>query len=462
MDTQHLDTPTIFESPSLDVRCQLDEAHEQGLRSFLHDIGHNQHNPEHRRRASTALEMLQKELKGNEPPNYHDSYVAAAYLVKYHLSHCMMAYGAFGLLFEHFGVPTALYVCDMGAGTGAARVGLALALAQCKVRPPSIHFDAIEPSDAMRHAGGFFWEALPPGMMAGVARCVYRGGGAVPERLPDFQVDTLRVVTAFHLSLPYDNSNWGKVGEDAEHSIQSVLGLVPPDICVFTAHSRKADSLARAVGDSTRWDDSLSGRRFGICDNRGAEVAPSRLHTKCKEEFGFRVTESWSRRRFKPPSPSVLLLQDKRPRRVGQAKVDYIKTGQLLTKATGFMDAYDFTLNPYSGCSFGCTYCYAAFFSRDAAKRDNWGYWVSVKANAIDLLKKRRRSLDGKLIYMSSVTDPYQPIERQLKLTRRLLELMAERWTSRNWSCRRAARWWSGIATCSGASRTRVGGCRSI
>ena len=113
--------------------------------------------------------------------------------------------------------------------------------------------------------------------------------------------------------------------------------------------------------------------------------------------------------------------------RVGQADVAYVKTGQLLTKATGFMEAYDFTLNPYSGCSFGCTYCYAAFFSRDADKRDNWGYWVNVKANAIALLDKRRRSLDGKLIYMSSVTDPYQPIERQLGLTRGLLELMAER-----------------------------------
>ena len=114
--------------------------------------------------------------------------------------------------------------------------------------------------------------------------------------------------------------------------------------------------------------------------------------------------------------------------RVGQADVAYVKTGQLLTKATGFMEAYDFTLNPYSGCSFGCTYCYAAFFSRDADKRDNWGYWVNVKANAVALLDKRRRSLDGKLIYMSSVTDPYQPIERQLGLTRGLLEIMAERW----------------------------------
>ena len=54
------------------------------------------------------------------------------------------------------------------------------------------------------------------------------------------------------------------------------------------------------------------------------------------------------------------------------------------------MDAYDFTLNPYSGCSFGCTYCYAAFFSRDIEKQNSWGYWVTVKENAVALLKKRK------------------------------------------------------------------------
>ena len=115
------------------------------------------------------------------------------------------------------------------------------------------------------------------------------------------------------------------------------------------------------------------------------------------------------------------------PDKTGKAEVTYVQTGQLLTKPTGFMNAYDFTLNPYSGCSFGCTYCYAAFFSRDTEKRDTWGYWVDVKENAIELLDKRRKSLDDKLIYMSSVTDPYQPIERELELTRRLLEIMAER-----------------------------------
>ena len=119
-----------------------------------------------------------------------------------------------------------------------------------------------------------------------------------------------------------------------------------------------------------------------------------------------------------------------RPNKVGETLLDYRQTGEILTKASGFMDAYDFTLNPYSGCSFGCTYCYAAFFSRDTENRDNWGYWVNVKENAVELLRKRLKrtpdALDEKLIYMSSVTDPYQPVERELKLTRRILEVMAE------------------------------------
>ena len=119
-----------------------------------------------------------------------------------------------------------------------------------------------------------------------------------------------------------------------------------------------------------------------------------------------------------------------RPSTVGQAAATYAPAREILMKATGFMEAYDFTLNPYSGCSFGCTYCYAAFFSRTPEDRENWGRWVKVKENAVELLgkerKRKRQALDGKRIYMSTVTDPYQPIDRELGLTRGLLEVMAD------------------------------------
>ena len=128
----------------------------------------------------------------------------------------------------------------------------------------------------------------------------------------------------------------------------------------------------------------------------------------------------------KAESPSTAPVTG--PSRVGHVNVAYKPAREVLTRATGFMDGYDFTLNPYSGCSFGCAYCYAAFFSHTAQARDSWGRWVVVKDNAASLLAKRKSgALDGKLIYMSSVTDPYQPIEREVKLTRHILEIIAER-----------------------------------
>lgn len=115
--------------------------------------------------------------------------------------------------------------------------------------------------------------------------------------------------------------------------------------------------------------------------------------------------------------------KEARPHALGQTSIAYKDTGQILTRTSGFMSDYDFSLNPYSGCSFGCTYCYAAFFSRNKEKMDNWGRWLEVKENALELLKKKRkRPLIGKTIYMSSVTDPYQPIDKKLELTRHILQ----------------------------------------
>jgi DNA repair photolyase len=102
----------------------------------------------------------------------------------------------------------------------------------------------------------------------------------------------------------------------------------------------------------------------------------------------------------------------------------------VLNKATGFIAAYDFTLNPYRGCQYGCSYCYAAAFSPNPQMRQEWGKWVIVKENAAEVLEKelevwyRKNPNKPPSIYMSSVTDPYQPIESKYVLTRRLLEIM--------------------------------------
>ena len=115
------------------------------------------------------------------------------------------------------------------------------------------------------------------------------------------------------------------------------------------------------------------------------------------------------------------------PKRIGQTQVTYRPTRDILTKTSGFIKTYDFTLNPYSGCSFGCSYCYAAFFSRDPVQQDNWGLWVNAKQNAARLLDDLKPGeLDGKRIYMSSVTDPYQPwLEQKIELTQQVLKKLA-------------------------------------
>ncbi len=105
--------------------------------------------------------------------------------------------------------------------------------------------------------------------------------------------------------------------------------------------------------------------------------------------------------------------------------VESYDASQILTPGAGYLSEYDYSLNPYVGCAFGCSYCYAAFFAA-FDKQDSWGDWVRVKRNAALKLSRLRRPLDGRTIYMSSATDPYQPIERRLELTRSLLPILAE------------------------------------
>lgn len=114
------------------------------------------------------------------------------------------------------------------------------------------------------------------------------------------------------------------------------------------------------------------------------------------------------------------------PRQIGKTAFFEAAKSQALSPASGFMGDYDYTLNPYMGCQFGCAYCYAAFFINSSERRDTWGQWVDVKTNTLRELGKKKALL-GKKIYMSSVTDPYQPIENKIELTRAVLELLSDK-----------------------------------
>ena len=87
-----------------------------------------------------------------------------------------------------------------------------------------------------------------------------------------------------------------------------------------------------------------------------------------------------------------------------------------------FLD--DYTLNPYSGCSFNCLYCYI----RGSKYGIHMEEKLSVKINALELLEKALtlRSKKGQhgIIVLSSATDPYLQIEKDHQLTQHMLELI--------------------------------------
>lgn len=107
------------------------------------------------------------------------------------------------------------------------------------------------------------------------------------------------------------------------------------------------------------------------------------------------------------------------------AGISMVDARTILTPASGFIRKYRYTLNPYSGCRFACEYCYARAFASTEEKRRTWGQWATAKQNAATLMAKACRDgtlQSGDAVYMSSATDPYQPVEHRLGLTRSILE----------------------------------------
>jgi len=84
----------------------------------------------------------------------------------------------------------------------------------------------------------------------------------------------------------------------------------------------------------------------------------------------------------------------------------------------------DYSINPYIGCEHGCKYCYSPFYVGYKFRSLPWGEYVYAKINAARILIRELKRNPSGSVLISSVTDPYQPLEEKFMITRRILEIL--------------------------------------
>ena len=102
-------------------------------------------------------------------------------------------------------------------------------------------------------------------------------------------------------------------------------------------------------------------------------------------------------------------------------KEQHIQVKDYLTKS--MLPACDYVINPYVGCTHGCKYCYASFMKRFTGHNEPWGTFIDIKEAQKDINVKK---LEGKTVFLSSVTDPYNHCEEIYQITRKILEQLVD------------------------------------
>jgi len=113
-------------------------------------------------------------------------------------------------------------------------------------------------------------------------------------------------------------------------------------------------------------------------------------------------------------------------RRADEARYQDVSCRSALNRVEGM--PFNWTLNPYRGCTHGCHYCFArryhVQFEMDAD--DEFASVILVKRNLVEVLAREldRPSWTRELVALGTATDPYQPIEGHYRLTRRSIEAL--------------------------------------
>ena len=140
----------------------------------------------------------------------------------------------------------------------------------------------------------------------------------------------------------------------------------------------------------------------------------------------------------KPPTTKTLALRikqggadaaiDEAQRRADAARYQEITCRSALNAVKGM--PFNWTLNPYRGCTHGCHYCFARRYQTQfelGPGDDHFASYILVKTNLVEVLQREldKPSWTREQVAIGTATDPYQPIEGHYKLTRRALVAFA-------------------------------------
>jgi DNA repair photolyase len=138
----------------------------------------------------------------------------------------------------------------------------------------------------------------------------------------------------------------------------------------------------------------------------------------------------------RPPTTRTLALKirqegaesalDEAQRRADSARYQEVTCRSALNPVKGM--PFNWTLNPYRGCTHGCHYCFARRYQTqfELGPGDHFSSVIFVKVNLAEVLRREldKPGWEREQVAVGTATDPYQPIEGHYKLTRRSLEAL--------------------------------------
>jgi DNA repair photolyase len=168
-----------------------------------------------------------------------------------------------------------------------------------------------------------------------------------------------------------------------------------------------ADAAAEAPPDDRIPDNAVKGR--GAVSNRAGRYEPALYE---------RVDDGWQHQTPEDETPAPVRTTLTR---------DTTKT--IIARNTSPDISFDRSINPYRGCEHGCVYCFARPTHAYLGLSPGLDFETKLlfKPDAAKLLdaELRRPGYRPAVMAMGTNTDPYQPVERELKITRSLLEVLS-------------------------------------